>query len=238
MWRSTALAAGVALALCAGGRAAALSLTFGATKDTQIDSKDSTVNFGTWTTAAVGFTVGGPGRINDTLLQFDLSPLPSGAIERATLRMFIDTTTQDPLALAVTIAQLQSDFVEGDGTTGVTWDTQPGVFASPLASATMNTSPGDWFEVDVTALSVAALARSNHAQIGLRIAPTDAPLDASSVFTMRTKEFDDGEQRPQLVVAVRPATPAPALRGWAMLTAVGTLLLLGYRVLRRRHISA
>jgi len=138
----------------------------------------------------------------------------------------------------VTISQLVSDFVEGDGIIGVTWDTQPGVFPSPLAMSTMNTSPGSWFEVDVTALIRAALQRTSAAEIGLRVAATDESITATSVFAMRTKEFGDGEFRPQLVVSVAPVSAAPVLSGQALIVAVAVLLLAGYRFLRKRRRSA
>lgn len=232
------LACAALLALCMGTPAAALTQTFGATKDTQVDSKDNDVNFGNWTTAAVGFTAGGLGRINRTLLQFDLSALASGSVNQATLRVFIESSSQDPLGLPVTISQLVSDFVEGDGIIGVTWDTQPGVFPSPLAMSAMNTSPGSWFEVDVTALIRAALQRTTAAEIGLRVAATDESVTETSVFTMRTKEFAAGEFRPQLVISVAPVSEAPALSGSAMVVAVALLLLAGYRFLGRPRRSA
>jgi hypothetical protein len=141
------------------GSAASETETCVATKDTFVWNEVPDFNIGAYSVCEVGRENGKNGGvgIKRALLHFDVGNLPSEAIiTAATLRLRVGSRTiQEPLDLNLTVSRLTTDFVEGDGTMGVTWNSQPGVEATPTDTATMNAQVGEWFEMDVTAVTVA-----------------------------------------------------------------------------------
>jgi hypothetical protein len=137
------------LAALSVGPAAADTQTFTASKDTTVWNEVPNINIGANSTSEVGRETAKnvPVGIKRGLLHFDTSTLPSQAIVTgATLRLFIQGVAepvQDPHDLSVTVWRLSADFVEGDGSSGVTWNTQPGVEASPTSTADMDAEAGD-----------------------------------------------------------------------------------------------
>jgi RHS repeat-associated protein len=187
----------------------ALTDTFSAAKDAWVWSVAPTINLGSNTTAEVGRTVpkSGPVLVKRALLHFDVSALPANVtITAATLRLYVERTSADPLALGLSVWRLSADFVETDPG-GVTWDTQPGVEASPTDTATMNTVAGQWFEIDVTDVVVAERASADPNTVGVRLAPTDETTVELRDFGFRTREHGSGTDRAQLVVQYLLPTP-------------------------------
>jgi hypothetical protein len=152
-----ALVIGSVLALLSVGTAAAETQTFSATKDTFVWNEVPDINIGGNSASEVGRETAKnvPVGLKRGLLHFDISALPPSAlITGATLRLFIQSVAepvQNPSDLSVTVSRLSADFVEGDGSSGVTWNTQPGVETSPTSTADMDGDGGDWFEMDVSA---------------------------------------------------------------------------------------
>jgi len=207
MWRKLCAGLGVAAVVLATAAHAAV-VTIGTDADTFVDSKMVTSNFGASTTAEVGRAIGGGGVIVDrALLHFDLTSLPPDAVvTNATLRLFIDSTTAVPLNLGITV-WLSGSFNEST----VTWLTQPSVLPSPTDSATMSTTPGNWFTMDLTAIVTAVRAGTTPGDVWLRIAPTDESTDEFRNFDFRTKENGSGDDRAQLVLDFSRAASVPAL---------------------------
>lgn len=231
MWRDRRrwLAASVLLAALAAA-APARAQTFGAVADTFVSSDDAALNFGTFTFAEVALSGPPKNDIRRALLQFDVSTLPAGAaIGRATLRLFISDTSSDPLGLDVTVSSLAASFDE----LTVTWNTQPAVAPGPTAMGTMNTPPGNVFEIDVTPL-VRAQQGDNPGDVWLRIAASDESATDSVFFDFYTKEFESGDQRAQLLIELGAPAPAPLLSGTALLVGIGLLVATGLLSLRHR----
>jgi hypothetical protein len=117
----------------------AFTETCEAVRDTYVWSEAPTLNFGGQTLAEVGRSLSKSGGVAlwRGLLYFDLSALPPEAIiSSATLRLFVDFTTgQSPLNLDLAVWRLSADFDEGDGMSGVTWQTQPAVEPSRRTQA-------------------------------------------------------------------------------------------------------
>ena len=178
------------------------------------------MNFGSWPSSTVGTIDDKDVRINRGLLKFDVSALPPGQpVTRATLRLFIDSADPDPPNLAIVVERLAGDFVEGNGAIGVTWNTQPGFAGPPTATATMSTPLGVWFEMDATQLVRAVLGGGNPNEVLLGIRPSNETLEEIILFRFRTKEFDSGAFRPQLVITTATALPllSPQMTAAALL---------------------
>lgn len=188
----------------------ATTVTIQTDSDTTVWSNGVNNNFGTWQSGGVGRNLAKTARYR-SLLHYDLATLPSNAIiSTATLRLFIEQPTSDPLNLGLTAWRLQSSFVEGNGSTGVTWNTQPDVVASPTNTGTMNTSAAAWFEMNLQALTVEARGSAAPNDLYLRIAATDEnPASGTAYFTFRTKEHGTGTQRAELVIDYVLPSPTP-----------------------------
>jgi RHS repeat-associated protein len=178
--------------------------------DTVVWSTYPNNNLGVWQASAVGRQVAKAARLR-SLLHFNLSTLPSEAIiTAATLRLLIDQPSSNGLGLEIVAARLQSGFVEGNNSTGVTWNTQPDVIASPTNTATMNTDLGDWFEMDVQAVTSAARASATPNDLWLRMAAIDEDLASGTAhFGFRTKEHGTGADRAELVIDYTLPSPTP-----------------------------
>ena len=209
----------LAIVACIAAAAPARGVTRTAVADTQVSSKNADTNYGNQTTAEVGRELGGlSANVLRALLHFDLSGLgPPTGIASTTLRLFINSTTTDPLDLALALNLLDAPFDENT----VTWNTQPGILPVPTVNGTMNTPPGAWFAINVTDLVRAALAGSIPNDLFLRIAAVDESTDDDQNFTFLTRE-DGAATAPQLVVETI-ATQAPVLS--APMTAVALLAL-------------
>jgi hypothetical protein len=114
---------------------------FPAAKDTFVVSAFPNYNLGHLIRAEVGQRIGKSGEATAErgLLHFEVSALPAAAIVTdATLRLFIvHSDGPSPLGLDLTVQPLTAGFIEGDGSSGVTWNTQPAVESSAVAQATM-----------------------------------------------------------------------------------------------------
>lgn len=191
--------------------AAATTDTFAVASDAWVWSVVPANNIGHTGGIELGRTLpksGQPVNRKRALLHFDIASIPAGrVITSAVLRLYVERTSADPLGLGLTVARLSSPFVEGDGTTGVTWDTQPGVEASPTDAATMNGPAGQWFEMDVTAVVAAEYASAHPGDAWLRIAPTDETTIEERDLAARSREYGGGTHAPQLVVSYEIPTP-------------------------------
>ena len=146
------------------------------------------------------------------LLSFDVSTLPSNAIvTAATLRLYVEWTQHDPLQLDLTAWRLADDFVEGDSNSGVTWQTQPAVEASPTSGGMMNATAGVWFELSVADVVIAERGSADPGTVALRLAATDEMTIDYRDFGFRSREY--GGYAPQLVVeyALPTATPTASV---------------------------
>lgn len=215
--RALWLVAGVFAAWLVAAPAAAQ--TFSATEDTFVSSDFPGDNFGAFSFAEVGVRDFPKDDVTRALLAFDLSGFADVPIESATLQLFITNTSSDPLGLAITVATLASSFDENT----VTWTTQPAVLPAPTAMGTMNTLPGDVFEIDVTAL-VEAQRLLHPDSVLLRIAATDETTDETRFFQFRTKESEAGVGA-QLVIRLGAAA-APLLSSWQLALAAAALLII------------
>lgn len=195
----------------------ATTVTFQTDKDTSVWSNVPNNNAGVSQVSVVGRHLAKNARYRG-LLHYDLSTLPADAIiSAATLRLFVDQVSADPLGLALTVWRLQASFVEGNNSSGVTWNTQPDIIASPTNTATMNTSAGDWFTMDLQALTAAARQSGAPNDLWLRVAATDeTPASGTKYCSYRTKEHGSGSERAELVIdyvlptATPTFTPVPS----------------------------
>ncbi len=229
MWRKGMQWLSAACLLAAVAARPAAAQGFGAVGDTFVSSANAAMNFGAFTYAEVGLHGLPKNDVDRALLRFDLSTLPADAsIERAVLRLFINLTSSDPLGLSTTVFSLATGFDENT----VTWNTQPAVAPGPTATAVMNTMAGDVFEIDITALVLAQRQANPGGEIVLRIAATDESIGPGVIFfDFRTKEFEAGDQRAQLVIT--RASPAPLLSGWSLLAGLAAIAAIGSIALRR-----
>lgn len=227
MWRRRVALLFALAALALSPRLAAAQIR--ASADTYVDSKDDDVNFGSSTTSFVGRALLGMSpQVDRGLLAFDISALPPLGDRGVVLRLFIESTTSDPLDLPLIVQRLDMSFDEMT----VTWNTQPGVIPDPSAEALMSTLEGDWFEIDVTALVAAARAGGDPDNLYLRIAAVDETTNDTQNFSYRTREFaGDFAPRLQFVAAI----DAPAFSTWASMVAVAALLALGAFALARSN---
>jgi hypothetical protein len=235
MWRDRLLGALCVAALVAGATAAGAA-TRTAIADTYVSSKNPTTNYGNQNTAEVGREMNGSQpNVLRGLLQFDLTGLPpANAISHAQLRLFINSTSADPLGLALVLNLLASPFSENT----VTWNTQPAVLPFPTVNGTMNTPPGAWFTIDVTDLVRAARAGPLPNDLLLRIAAVDEDTNDDQNFTLLTRE-DGASTAPQLIVG--GAASVPVLSASMIALALLALIAIGIAGLRpavrsrRRH---
>jgi hypothetical protein len=208
------------------GPAAAETATFMASKDAFVWNEVPDTNIGGHSVSEVGRegAKNAPVGLKRGLLQFGISTLPSEAIiTGVTLRLFVNgNTAQEPLNLNLTVARLSADFVEGDGTSGVTWNTQPGVETSPIDIATMNSQVGDWFEMDVTAVTVVEWESGDPTNVLIRVAPTDESTVEGRWFNYRTKENGAGNDRAQLEIDYVLPTSTPTNTSTATPTSTPT----------------
>ncbi|MGD9764395.1 MAG: DNRLRE domain-containing protein [Candidatus Binatia bacterium] len=204
---------------------AAVTLT--AVADTYVDRKDDMTNFGGSATSSVGREMGGMGAIvTRGLLEFDLSDIPEGAtIGGATLRVFVASTSADPLGLEVVASLLAAPFDEFT----VTWNNQPGALPAPTSSAAMNAAVGEWFAIDVTELVRAARAGATPGDLFLRLAAANETTNDDEHFRYRTRETGTATA-PQLVLSFAAVAPmmSPPIAGFAVL-ALAVLAVLALR---------
>jgi len=113
------------------------------------------------------------------------------SIASATLRLVINgdsVPTGEPLDLPIVASRLTGSFVEGDGTSGVTWSSQPSVYGSPTSTATMSALPGSYFYMDVTGLVAAAWSSGDPTNVWIRIAAADETLNDDVYFDAYSRE--------------------------------------------------
>lgn len=203
MSKSAAVCIAIVWCLVVSGPTASVAdtVTIPTGSDTSVWSHAPNNNWGVTQVSPVGRNVGKSATFR-SLLHFNLSTVPANAlINSATLRLFIDQATADPPNLALTAQRLQQSFVEGNNSTGVTWNTQPAVFASPTDTATMDILVGGWFAMDLQALVETARASASPNDLWLRLAATDEnPASGTAYFGYRTKEHGSGTQRAELVI--------------------------------------
>jgi hypothetical protein len=231
MWTSRVLATLLAVA-CLATTAPAGADTRPAVADTFVSSKNDDTNYRNQTTAEVGREMAGfSTNVLRGLLQFDLTGFPAAAdIQHVELRLFINSTSADPLGLAIVLNLLASPFDENT----VTWNTQPSTLPVPTTNGTMNTPPGTWFAIDVTDLVRAARAGSLPNSLLLRIAAVDEMTNDNQNFTFLTRE-DGLVTAPQLVIA--GVAPVPVLPGPMIALAVLALFAIAITAFRRRALA-
>jgi len=189
------------------------STAFGGTEtylsaaDTHVRSANSGANFGNWSTNLVGREVNKSGVdpiLSRALFHFDVATVPTGALIRhAALRLYIDNVIEDPSnpgALDVTAWPLTGGFVEGDGSTGVTWTTQPAAVNWPNHTRPMTALASQWFELDVTRLVRDGLVDGDPDDVWIIVGPTEVAPSEARHFFFRAKEHGAGGDGPQLVI--------------------------------------
>jgi hypothetical protein len=101
--------------------------TFGTTADTQISAAATTKNYGTSTVTNTGLVAGGA---RQTLLSFDLSPIPAGStINSSTLSLY-DNTVSTP-ASAVEVHRITAPWAESTAT----WASFAGAYDPTIAAS-------------------------------------------------------------------------------------------------------
>lgn len=224
-------AASAAVTLLGIAAAAGAAVTLEATADTFVDSEMATVNFGGFSIAEVGVGGGPKFPIDRTLLAFDLGAIPAGAeIRGARLRVLLSGGAPDPPELPVTVALVDGGFDEAT----VTWNTQPAVLPSPIATTVVGDAIGSVATIDVSELVRAQRAGPMPDALSLRIAASDESTMASGRFIdIATRNADP--PRPALLVIDVPERAVPALSGGARILVLAALATLGVLALRRRR---
>ena len=113
--------------------------------------------------------------------------------------------------------------------TGVTWNTQPGIYPAPHAIGTVPS--GSTFDIDVTAVLQAARQRSDPTQLWLRVGPAEETIELDSRIEFASKELGDGSMRAELMIF--SPTTAPAASPWTLIVIGAALLAIGAAALRR-----
>ncbi|MBX3023603.1 DNRLRE domain-containing protein [bacterium] len=224
-------AAGAVAALLGIATAAGAAVTLEATADTFVDSEMATVNFAGFSIAEVG--VGGAPKypIDRALLAFDLGAIPAGTeIRGARLRILLSGGAPDPPDLPVTVALVDGGFDEAT----VTWNTQPAVLPSPIATAVVSETIGSVATIDVSELVRAQRAGPMPAVLSLRIAASDESTMAGGRL-IEIATSDAQPPRPPLLVIDLPERAVPALSGGARMLVLAALSTLGVLALRRRE---
>jgi hypothetical protein len=118
--------------------------TFGATADAQISAASVTKNYGTSTVANTGF-VGRAAR--QTLLSFDLSPIPAGStISSASLNLYANAVPS--LSSAVEVHRITAPWAEAT----VTWSSLAGAYDPTIAATFASGAAAGARSVDITGL--------------------------------------------------------------------------------------
>ncbi|HLP51723.1 MAG TPA: DNRLRE domain-containing protein [Chitinophagales bacterium] len=134
-----------------------------------------------------------------SLLEFDLSQLPAGAIiTNARLSLWCNTTTQSTMQLHAGtntsyLRRVTSAWIES----GVNWSNQPSTTAqSEVTLATSTSSTQDYLNIDVTALYQDILSSGNNYGLMLQLV-TESGL-SSLVFA--SSDYTDAAKRPKLEI--------------------------------------
>jgi hypothetical protein len=112
-------------------------------------------NLGDWITLDAGrFSEDPYYLIHRSLVKFDLSSIPAGsAIVSAKLQLYLRGVSAGVFGTFVYVYRVTHDWVEGDGTNGVTWNDANYVAASP-GSSTPWTAGGEWTTEDAASLEI------------------------------------------------------------------------------------
>ena len=183
-----------------------------ATQDTWIDASNPGLNHGQATQLVLNRADGGIGN-GRVLLQFDVAPIPSGAVvSSATLLM---NASQNGGALNLNVYRLTSAWVEGSASgtagaaswnerlTGSNWTTAGGDYSNGI-QATLNSGATGIHQWNVTTL-VQGWAQGTFANQGLVLGSAD--LGVSTV----TYDSAEGAYAPRLMVTYTGGNVAPTI---------------------------
>jgi hypothetical protein len=135
--------------------AATLTLT-PPSADATIRQSYPDMNLGPWITLDAGRFSDQPvgNLIHRSLVRFDLSSIPAGsAIISAELQLRLAGVSAGYYGTFVYVYRVTHDWVEGDGTNGVTWNEANHIAASPGSSIPW-TAGGEWTTEDAASLEV------------------------------------------------------------------------------------
>jgi hypothetical protein len=193
------------------GNAEAAVFDVFASKDTHVWSLFPDNNFGNFTRNEIGREIGKgeTGSVKRALLHFDLSGLPAGVvITNSFIHMFIPEGVGEDLP--ITVWRLTEGFAEGDGTSGVTWNTQPDVIPSPTYSRTANGHLETF--LNFAPMVIAARESSDPDNLWLRISPTDEITNETHWFGFQTRDDPNSGTNgaaPWLIIYYEIPTPTP-----------------------------
>lgn len=118
--------------------------TFGTTADTQIGAGSLTKNYGTSTVANTGLIAGAA---RQTLISFDLSPIPTGSTVSSSSLSLYENTVSSP-ASSVEVHRITAAW----GETTVTWSSFAGAYDPTIAGSFASGATAGSRAVDVTGL--------------------------------------------------------------------------------------
>jgi hypothetical protein len=161
--------------------------TFGTTADTQISAASVTKNYGTTTVANTGLVSGG---VRQTLLSFDLSPIPAGStISSSTLSVY-ENQASSP-ASTVEVHRITAPWAE----TTVTWSSLGGAYDATIAASFASGAAAGSRSADLTALTQGWKSGSIASDGVLLSQP-----GTSGVTSFNTAEVTTASTRPALSV--------------------------------------
>ncbi len=192
------------------------TVTLTSIADTCVMEGYPTQNFGTTADMWVGYDdhLDPDGKIVRSQVRFNLAGIPAGAaVQSAKLRIYLIGSWEFPGWIdRVTAYQAAQSWTE----TGSTWNSKPAMgSAYGVVDVPPYSSPGGWYELDVTAL-VQGWVNGSIPNYGIILRGDETPGDTSSWRSFSTRE---GPFPPQLVVryvasghsAPAESTPEPAV---------------------------
>lgn len=182
-------------------------------KDAVLDSRLGTTNFGSSSDVmSVAWTNGGTPTTGRTLLEFDLSAIPAGAIiNSAELSLYGYTSVSNGSHSSLSgsnesyIQRVTTSWNENT----VTWNTQPSVTTAGQAVLAQSTfSPQDYLNIDVTAMVQAMMTSGNN---GFMLRLATESYYRRMIFG--SSDNSNSALHPKLVINYTPNnTPCLALR--------------------------
>jgi hypothetical protein len=169
-------------------------------KDALVNSATANSNYGTHEeVSSYNWTNQGNWTTGRSLLEFDLSQLPAGAvINSATLSLWCNTTTQSTMQLhagtnASYVRRITSAWTEN----GVNWSNQPSTSSqNQVTLATSTSSTQDYLNIDVTSLYQDILSSGNNYGLMLQLVAESGM--SSMVFA--SSDYTNAAKRPKLVI--------------------------------------
>lgn len=164
-------------------------------KDTFIDSNNPDTNFGGYYALLLGNYLSTI--IYRSLLQFDLSSLPSGyVITKAELALYVIRNDYPGTSKAYDVFRIRQNFNENT----VTYNNQPTVDSVSVASFTINDELNTFIKVDITDL-VNDWYDGKYVNDGLEIRATNESL-TTTLVVFDSKESEDESFFPQLEISL------------------------------------